>query len=128
MIIDQRGQISIEFVLVLAIMAVIVIAIGSYASESSEQSIISSAVRSAAGNATTSLSLLNSTTPLSVEDISNVTNGSNITLYIDFSGPVSTYQNQTILSSILSSMASQGYTVTNNSIITSRHTYTLVPI
>ena len=123
---DQRGQISIEFVLILALMAVIVCAVGWYVSDANEQSVITSAVRSAADNATTSLSLLNrSMAPVRVEDINTITNGSNITLQVDISGSLSSTQTQSINSSILSSIASQGYTVTNNAIITGKHRYTI---
>ncbi len=123
---DQQGQISIEFVLILALMAVIVCAVGWYVGDSSEQSVITSSVRSAADNATTSLSLLNrSIAPVRVEDINTVTNGSNITLQVDISGSLSSTQNQIINSSILSSIASQGYNVTNNTIITGKHRYTI---
>lgn len=123
---DQQGQISIEFVLILALMAVIVCAVGWYVGDGNEQSVITSSVRSAADNATTSLSLLNrSMAPVRVEDINTVTNGNNITLQVDISGSLSSTQNQIINSSILSSIASQGYNVTNNTIVTSKHRYTI---
>ncbi len=123
---DQQGQISIEFVLILALMAVIVCAVGWYVGDSSEQSVITSAVRSAADNATTTLAMNNTNfVPVRVEDINTITNGSNITLQVDISGSLSSTQNQIINSSILSSIASQGYNVTNNTIVTSKHRYTI---
>ena len=123
---DQRGQISIEFVLILALMAVIVSSIGLYIGTANEQNVISSAVRSSADNATTTLSLLNrSMPPVRVEDISTIGSGQNITLQVDISGSLSNSQNLNITSSILSSIAAQGYTVTNTSIVTAKHTYTL---
>ena len=123
---DQRGQISLEFVLILALMAVIVSAIGWYVGNANEMNVISSAVRSGADNATTTMALLNrSMPPVRVEDISTVGSGQNITLQVDISGSLSNSQNLNITSSILSSIAAQGYTVTNTSIVTAKHTYTL---
>jgi uncharacterized protein (UPF0333 family) len=126
MIMDRRGQISLEFVLILAIMAVIVGAIGWYAGNANEQNVITSAVRSAADNATTTLAMLNRTMkPVTVKDITTTTNGNNITLQVDISGSLSSNQNQIIKSSILSSIASQGYNVTSNTIVTNKHVYTI---
>ena len=126
MIMDRRGQISLEFVLILALMAVIVGAIGWYAGNANEQNVITSAVRSAADNATTTLAMLNRTMkPVTVEDITTTTNGNNITLQVDISGSLSSNQNQIIKSSILSSIASQGYNVTSNTIVTNKHVYTI---
>ena len=126
MIMDRRGQISLEFVLILALMAVIVGAIGWYAGNANEQNVITSAVRSAADNATTTLAMLNRTMkPVTVEDITTTTNGNNIALQVDISGSLSSNQNQIIKSSILSSIASQGYNVTSNTIVTNKHVYTI---
>ena len=126
MIMDRRGQISLEFVLILALMAVIVGAIGWYAGNANEQNVITSAVRSAADNATTTLTMLNRTMkPVTVEDITTTTNGNNIVLQVDISGSLSSNQNQIIKSSILSSIASQGYNVTSNTIVTNKHIYTI---
>lgn len=123
MTMDQRGQISIEFVLILALMAVIVSAIGWYVGNANEQNVISSAVRSSADNATTSLSLLNSSMkPTRVGNITTTDNGTKITLRVYIHGlPSSLTQNVT--SSILSSIASQGYNVTGNTIVTKKHIY-----
>lgn len=129
MIMDRRGQISLEFVLILALMAVIVGAIGWYAGNANEQNVITSAVRSAADNATTTLAMLNRTMkPVTVEDITSTTNGNNITLQVDISGSLSSNQNQIIKSSILSSIASQGYNVTSNTIVTTKHRYTITVV
>ncbi|WP_424355893.1 TadE/TadG family type IV pilus assembly protein [Methanobacterium sp. MBAC-LM] len=126
MIMDRRGQISLEFVLILALMAVIVGAIGWYAGNANEQNVITSAVRSAADNATTTLAMLNRTMkPVTVEDITTTTTGNNIVLQVDISGSLSSNQNQVIKSSILSSIASQGYNVTSNTIVTNKHVYTI---
>lgn len=119
---DQKGQISIEFVLILAIMLVIVITVTSYVGEQNELSAVSLAAREGATNAITNLSLLNrSIAPVRVEGINTVSNGRNITLIVHVSGPL----NQNITGSILSSIAAQGYNVTNGNIITGRHSYTI---
>lgn len=128
MIMDQRGQISIEFVLILALMAVIVGAVGWYVGDANEQNVISSAVRTAADNATTTLAMLNrSMAPVRVQSITTTTtnNGTNIALQVDISGSPSSSQIQTITSSIFSSIAAQGYNVTNSTIITNKHRYTI---
>ena len=123
---DQQGQISIEFVLILALMAVIVCAVGWYTSNANEQSVISSAVRSAADNATTTLAILNrSMAPVRVQSIAATNNGTKIALQVDISGSPSSSQIQTITSSIFSSIAAQGYNVTNSTIVTSKHRYTI---
>lgn len=123
---DQQGQISIEFVLILALMAVIVCAVGWYTSDANEQSVISSAVRSAADNATTTLAILNrSMAPVRVQSIAATNTGANIALQVDISGSPSSSQIQTITSSIFSSIAAQGYNVTNSTIVTSKHRYTI---
>ncbi len=123
---DQQGQISIEFVLILALMAVIVCAVGWYTSDANEQSVISSAVRSAADNATTTLAILNrSMAPVRVQSIAATNNGTKIALQVDISGSPSSSQIQTITSSIFSSIAAQGYNVTNSTIVTSKHRYTI---
>ena len=123
---DQQGQISIEFVLILALMAVIVCAVGWYTSDANEQSVISSAVRSAADNATTTLAILNrSMAPVRVQSITATNNGTKISLQVDISGSPSSSQIQTITNSIFSSIATQGYNVTNSTIVTSKHRYTI---
>lgn len=122
---DQRGQISVEFVLILAIMAIIVAGIGWYVGNSNEESVISSAVRSAADNATTALVLNNSINPVRVEEISTTYNGTNIALELHFSSPINNQTSIAISNSILNSIASQGYKVINNSIVTKGHTYTV---
>ena len=121
---DRRGQISIEFVLILALMAIIVVAIGGYVGDASEQSMISSAVRTAADNAAANLVITNrSMNPVNVENINSIGNGTSITLQINVSGSNQTFD--AIKSSILTSVAAQGYNVTNSSVITGRHVYTI---
>ena len=131
---DQRGQISIEFVLILALMAVIVSSIGLYIGTANENSVIISAARSGADNATTSLAMLNTNMiPVRVDDISNYTSGQYTIIQVDISGSLSTNQTNTTINSILNSIAAQGYTRVNTTtpdtapqndyVVTNRHKY-----
>jgi len=121
---DQKGQISIEFVLIIAFMLVIVLLIASYAGETSESYTVLSAARAGATNALTELSL-NKTimTPVRVEKINTNGSGKYINITIQISSSLSGYQNQSIINSTLASIAAQGYNWTDNSIVTSRHVY-----
>ena len=108
---DRRGQISIEFVLIIALMVVIVLAIAPYIGSASESNDIATAAREGATNAVTNLSILNNTmTPVIVENIQNVGSGQNLTIQIDISGAISSNQNSTIVNSTLNSIAALGYT------------------
>ena len=130
---DRNGQISIEFVLVLAIMLVLVLLIASYIGSESESSTVLSAARAGAMDATTNIVLLNrSATPLRVENLSTIGSGYNLTIQINISGSLSDYQNQNIINSTLTSIAAQGYTrsdagtsdnPSDDYITTSRHEY-----
>lgn len=121
---DQRGQISIEFVLIIAFMLVLVLLIASYAGDENESYVVLSAAREGAVNATTNLVLLNgSVNPLKVENISTTGSGKYLNITIQIDEPLSDYQNQTITNSTLASIAAQGYTFNGSSIITSRHVY-----
>jgi uncharacterized protein (UPF0333 family) len=121
---DQKGQISIEFVLIIAFMLVIVLLIASYAGETSESYIVLSAARAGATNAITDLSLNKTTmTPVRVEKINTNGSGKYINITIQISSSLSDYQNQSIINSTLASIAAQGYNWTDNSIVTSRHVY-----
>ncbi len=115
MVMDQQGQISIEFVLVIALMAVIVIAVGSYVGDANEKNVISAAARSGADNATTALALLNvGTAAARVTDVNTTATGTNVTILIDISRPLSNDQIQNITNSTLSSIAALGYTRINS--------------
>jgi uncharacterized protein (UPF0333 family) len=132
---DQRGQISIEFVLVVAFMLVIVLLVGSYIGEQSELSTVTAAARNGAMEAATDLALLNrNMEPLRVNDVKMNGSGQNLTLLINVSGPISNNANRTIFNSTIQSIAAQGYTIdvqntTNlfdDVVVTSRHRYSVV--
>lgn len=126
---DQKGQISIEFVLIIAFMLVLVLLVASYVGEQNELNNVLSAARVGASDAATNLSLLNrSMTPVRVDDIFTTGSGQNLTITIQIDGSISDYQNQTIVNGTLSSIAAQGYTLTGNRVITSRHVYNVTLI
>lgn len=133
---EQKGQISVEFILLIGLIVVIILAIVPYIGQANENNIIALAAKEGALNATTNLALLNrNMAPLRVEDISTIGNGHNLTIRIDISGTISTDQNKTIVNSTLSSIAAQGYKRVNSAnssnspygdyIITSRHNYNI---
>ena len=126
---DKRGQISIEFVLIVAFMLMLVILIGVYAADANEKNVVSSAARSGVMDAASNLLLNNSITqPLRVNEITTNENGTNITLLINLSRPVSNTINQNITLATLQSIQAQGYTLNNTNssdpfVKTSRHNY-----
>jgi len=112
---EQKGQISIEFVLIIGLMLVIVLAIAGYAGYANENNAIAAAAREGATNASSNIVLLNrSMVPIKVEDISLIGSGHNLTIQIDISGTISSSQNKTIVDSTLNSIVAQGYIRVNN--------------
>ena len=128
---DQRAQISIEYVLILAMVVVIVCLFAFYAGDQSELNSVSSAVKLGAENATTNMVITNTgMAPVRVTSIS-MSSGHDVTIQIHFSNSVSNIQNQ-ILDNINKSLTSQGYsTWYNNSsqtsipLNTNRHLYNI---
>ncbi len=133
---DQKGQISLEFVLVIAFMLVIVILMGSYISDSNEINTVTTAARTGAMDSVTNLTILNrNMDPIRVNDIRMTGNGQNLTLLINLSGPVSNNANITIFNAVINSIANVGKYQINtvdsgnpfdDVVITSRHTYSVV--
>lgn len=131
---DTKGQISIEFILVVAFMLVIVLLIGSYIGGENESSSVLSAARSGAAGAVSNLTFLNeSTEPVRVDDMRIIGTGHDLTIQINISGPLSVNQTQYVLNGTLNSIAAQGYTrndagtstVSDDYITTNRHKYTV---
>ena len=128
---DQRAQISIEYVLILAMVVVIVCLFAFYAGDQSELNSVSSVVKLGAENATTNMVITNAgMAPVRVTSIS-MSSGHDVTIQIHFSNSVSNIQNQ-ILDNINKSLTSQGYsTWYNNSsqtsipLNTNRHLYNI---
>lgn len=135
---DQKGQISIEFVLIVAFMLVLVLLVASYVGEQNELNTVVSAARSGAMDATTSLTLINrNMIPKRVNDVMMIGNGHDLTVQINISGPLSGSQVESIINGTLNSIAAQGYTLNNSGttntlsddfILTSRHKYNVTVI
>lgn len=107
---DQQGQISIEYILLVSIVLVIVVIFGLIISDQSEQNNVASAVQLGATNATANLVFGNNTqSPVRVTNVNQTASGSNINMVVHFSRPV-TDQQATILASIVKSLKSSGYT------------------
>lgn len=129
---DQRAQISVEFILLAAIVLLVVIAFAVVISDQSEMDSVATAVRTGAENSTTQLSLLNRTMqPVRVTSINMTGNGS-VSIQVHFSGNVSSLQSQ-ILSSINNALTAQGYNTgysggSQINLQTNKHNYTITVI
>lgn len=129
---DQRGQISVEYVLFAAIVMLVVIVFGSVIMGENELDSVASAVRIGAENGTTELSLLNrSMQPVRVTsvDMNDMNDTGNINITVDFSGPVTSVQEE-ILNSINNSLSNSGYQTDYSggsmlNLSTNRHNYTI---
>ena len=126
---DQRGQISVEFVLFAAIVLVVVLTFGIVIADQAEKNSVATAVKIGAENSTTQMSILNgSMQPLRVTSI-NTTDTGVINIQVKFSGNVTNSQ-AFILKSINNSLAAQGFVTgySGGSLInmtTSRHNYVI---
>ena len=131
---DQRAQISIEYILLVSIILLIIIVFALVITDQSEQNNVATAVQLGASNATANITLTNtSQSPVQVTEVtmSNGTTNQSVTINmtVHFSRSVTTQQ-ATILSSIKTSLQSSGY---NNSVIsggsllltTSKHIYNI---
>jgi uncharacterized protein (UPF0333 family) len=126
---DQRGQISVEFVLFAAIVLVVVLAFALVISDQAEKNSVASAVKIGAENSTTQMSLLNrSMQPIRVTSI-NMTDTGVINIQVKFSGNVNANQ-ALILGSINNALTTQGFTTgySGGSLInmtTNKHNYVI---
>ena len=113
---DQRGQISIEYILLVSIILVIVVIFGLIITDQSEQNNVATAVQLGATNATANLVFgNNSQSPVKVTNVAMNGTGQNISIVVHFSRSV-TDQQATILASIIQSLKSSNYTnITNTS-------------
>jgi len=133
---DQRGQISIEYILLVAIILVIVVIFGLIITDQNEQNNVASAVQLGATNATAIVFSDNTQSPLRVTDVAMTNSGStNIFIVVHFSRSVTNIQSQ-IIGNITKSLISSGFTNISNTtntinLITSttasgvRHNYTI---
>ncbi len=126
---DQRGQISVEFILIAAIIILVVIAFGLVIADQTEKNAVSTAVKMGAENGTTYSSILNQTMqPVRVTKI-EMTGTNNINIKVYFSSNVTSIQ-QSILNSINKSLSQNGYKPAYSGgsplvLQTNRHTYTI---
>ncbi|WP_350226318.1 class III signal peptide-containing protein [Methanobacterium ferruginis] len=125
---DTRGQLSVEYILMVGFVLAIVLVIAVYVSDQTEQNTIATAARLGATNTSAEIGILNQNiTPIRVEKI-DMTSGDNIdvTIYLSNSD-LSESQKQSILLSVQQAIESEGYTVQNMgnnlTISTSRHNY-----
>ncbi|UTB32835.1 MAG: class III signal peptide-containing protein [Methanobacterium sp. ERen5] len=119
---DQRGQISIEYVLLVSIVLIVVVIFGLIITDQSEQNNVASAVQLGASNASANLVFANnSQSPVKVTNVAMTNTGQNINVVVHFSRSVADQQ-ATIIASIVQSLKSSGYT--NVSYTTSSATLT----
>jgi uncharacterized protein (UPF0333 family) len=131
---NDRGQISAEYILMLGFLIVVILLVASYAGEQNEQNSVASSVRQGASSAVTELSVLNHTLqPVRVNGI-NMTSGTDIIITINLSDTsLNLLQKATVLQGSKSSLEGQGFTVTGNgnpiqnlTFNTSRHNYLVI--
>jgi uncharacterized protein (UPF0333 family) len=126
---EQRGQISVEFVLLAAIVLVVVLAFGTAIANENELNSVAAAVKVGAENGTTQLSVINATMqPVRVTSV-NMTGTGNVTIQVKFSSSVTSKQGS-ILQSINQSLTSSGYETNYDggntlTLQTSRHNYAI---
>lgn len=127
---DGRGQISVEYILLVGFVLVIILVIANVVGDQSEQNAIATSAKLGAVNATTEIGILNTTVqPLRVNEV--VMTGSDpiiITIYL--SGSASTSQKVQILTSVNRSIAAEGYNpqYTGSNVVTlstSRRSYNI---
>ncbi len=125
---ESRGQISVEYILIIGFILALVLIVAVYASDQSEQNTIATATRLGASNASAEIGIMNvNIAPIRVEKI-EMTRGSNINITIFLSNSaVSTDQKQSILAGVAQSIESAGYSVNNYgnnlTLNTSKHNY-----
>jgi uncharacterized protein (UPF0333 family) len=115
---DQRAQISVEYILLVAIILAVVLIFASVIINENEENNVASAVQLGASNATATMVFTNtSQLPLKVTYV-NMTNTSNttqvpISIVIHFSGPIS--NPLPVFNSIVNSLNATGYNNTTRS-------------
>lgn len=121
---DQRAQISVEFILFAGLILVIVLVFATLAANESELNTVATAVRLGADNGTTQLSILNDTMhPVRVTK--TYMNSTTYAITVSLSDTITSTQSQNLINSIMNSMTKQGYTVAGNTVTTTKHVYTI---
>ncbi|HNR26884.1 MAG TPA: class III signal peptide-containing protein [Methanobacteriaceae archaeon] len=125
---NDRGQISAEYILMMGFIIVVVILVATFAGEQNEQNTVAAAVRDGAANSSAELSILNKTLqPVRVTSVETI-NGDPITIKINLSNnALLQSQKQLILQGSQKSLEGQGFTVDNQGsyllLSTGRHNY-----
>ena len=110
---DQRAQISIEYILLVAIILIVVLIFASVAFNENEENNVASAVQLGATNATANMVFTNtSQSPVKVTNV-NMTNssGTQYNLVIHFSGAIANPVQ--VFNSIVNSLNTAGFTNIN---------------
>lgn len=125
---DNKGQLSAEYILIVAFILAVVLIVAVYVSDQSEQNTIATASRLGAANASAEIGIMNrNVTPIRVAKI-DMTSGTNINITIYLSNSIiSTDQQQSIIAGVAQSIEASGYSVNNQgnnlTLNTSRHNY-----
>lgn len=130
---DQRGQISVEFILLAAIVLLVVVAFGVVVANENELNSVAAAVRIGAENGTTYASVINpSMQPVRVTKVNMSTENetdTNVNITVYFSSSVNPIKDP-IFQSISNSLTGSGYATSYSggeslNLVTSRHNYTI---
>lgn len=126
---DSRGQISVEYILIVGFILAVILIFAVYASDQTELNTISTATRLGAVNASAEIGILNrNITPIRVTKVEMTgTTDINIVVFISNS-TISSAQRENILAGVQQSIESEGYSVQNNAgsnltLNTSKHNY-----
>jgi hypothetical protein len=133
---DQRAQISVEYILLVAIILFVVLIFASVVINGNEQNNVASAVQLGASNATANMVFTNTSQPpvkVTYVNMTNVVNSTQVNVIVHFSGPI---PNPTpVFNSIVNSLNATGYnnTIQSNTALTLttqsgsgiRHIYTI---
>lgn len=117
---DQRAQISIEYILLVAVVLVIVVVFATVITDNNEQNTVATAVQLGADNATTTASFINTTQPPVKVTFINMTSVDSVkvNMVIHFSGPIA--NPSLVFGSIINSLNAANYkntTMNGNSLI-----------
>lgn len=128
---DQKGQISAEFILLVAIVLAMVLVFATIVSDQNEMNTIATTARIAADNATTQMAVLNTgKEPVRVTK-TNMNGTQNVDIDIILSSSTDDTQKQNILNVVMQSLKLQGFNVGTTSnppsvtVSTIRHFYTI---
>jgi uncharacterized protein (UPF0333 family) len=124
-IMDQKAQISAEFILLIGLILVIVLIFSNIIGEQTELNSLMAAARTGATQATSDMVYLNqSIQPVRVTEMA-IIGDQGKTIQIHLSRSLNSYYNGYVLSKTLESIESQGFQINGNNIVTNRHTYNI---